>query len=141
MNPPTAPSHVLPGLNTGVIFVLPNSLPVKYAPVSFDSALMQGVPAPGLVKFEELVSERQAQLDALRERTRTLLEFWESEIATIENQRANFDARISVQDEIVASTADALAAARQLSERGLQTASNLSAAEQREADEDDAKYN
>mgnify|MGYP004450950685 FL=1 len=104
------------------------------APVSVDSALMQGVPAPGLVNFEELVSERQAQLDALRERTRTLLEFWESEIATIENQRANFDARISVQDEIVASTADALAAARQLSERGLQTASNLSAAEQREAD-------
>ncbi|WP_417742500.1 polysaccharide biosynthesis/export family protein [Salipiger sp.] len=103
-------------------------------PVTVDPALRQGIPAPGLVNLDGMISERQSQLDALRERTRTLLEFWESEIATIENQRENFDARISVQDEIVASTAEALAAAQKLSQRGLQTASNLSAAEQREAD-------
>ncbi|MCA0964014.1 polysaccharide biosynthesis/export family protein [Salipiger bermudensis] len=103
-------------------------------PVTVDPALRPGIPAPGLVNLDGMISERQSQLDALRERTRTLLEFWESEIATIENQRENFDARISVQDEIVASTAEALAAAQKLSQRGLQTASNLSAAEQREAD-------
>lgn len=104
------------------------------APVTIEAAQGQAVPAPGLVDLDAMVAERQAELDALRERTETLLTFWDSEIATIENQRENYDARIVVQEEIVDSAADALASARQLSERGLQTASNLSAAETREAD-------
>lgn len=97
-------------------------------------ALAERVPAPGSVPLAALLDTERDLLRAERERAETLQTFWEQEIATIEEQRRLFDERIAVQDEIVASTAEALDNARELQERGLQTSARLATVEERAAD-------
>ncbi|WP_375175105.1 polysaccharide biosynthesis/export family protein [Pseudooceanicola sp.] len=92
------------------------------------------VPLPGRVDLDALLMAEAAVLRTQRDRTAELLAFWDEEVQTIAAQRANFDQRIAVQTEILASARAELERARDLSDRGLQTAPRLAAAEQREAD-------
>ncbi|ETX27229.1 polysaccharide biosynthesis/export family protein [Roseivivax isoporae] len=91
------------------------------------------VPEPAVVDLDAMVAAEAAQLAAERAGSATLLEFWEREIETITGQSRNFDARITVQEEIAQSLGDALERAQSLQERGLQTGAQVSSAEEREA--------
>lgn len=102
--------------------------------VALSPELLARIPNPNSVDLETLIGlsiEIQKNQEA---RNRELLYFWEEEIETIEAQLTLFNQRIQLQEEIVASTAEDLAVARDLQERGLQTAARLSSAEQRDAD-------
>lgn len=92
------------------------------------------IPSPQTADLEKILRNEANALASERARAEKLLSFWDSEIATIEAQAQNFDARIAVQQEIVASTLAGLEAAQELSDRGLQTAGRLATAEQRAAD-------
>lgn len=89
---------------------------------------------PTTVDFPMIQRKEVDMLAGDRARAARLVNFWEDEIATIEAQSANLDQRIAVQQEIVKSTLTNLKTSQDLSERGLQTASRLSIAEQRAAD-------
>lgn len=92
------------------------------------------IPSPQTADLEQILRNEADALASERARAEKLLSFWENEIATIEAQARNFDARIALQQEIVASTLAGLEAAQELSDRGLQTAGRLATAEQRAAD-------
>ncbi len=94
----------------------------------------QRVPLADAADLAAILRKEADVLESERARARQLVSFWKDEIATIEAQSRNFDARIAVQQEIVASTLANLEASKELSERGLQTAARLSVAEQRAAD-------
>jgi protein involved in polysaccharide export with SLBB domain len=92
------------------------------------------IPSPAAINLSDIVENQKNLLAAQRARTEELLKYWEQEITTIETQMQNYEDRIAVQQELVASATEALETAKALSERGLQTATRLTAAEEREAD-------
>lgn len=98
---------------------------------------LRNAPDPRIPDTVAVASILRKEADILagdRARAAHLVAFWEDEIATIEAQATNLDARVAVQQEIVASTLANLQTSQDLSERGLQTAARLSVAEQRAAD-------
>jgi protein involved in polysaccharide export with SLBB domain len=92
------------------------------------------VPAPEDADLTAIVRTEAHVLAGERARAAQLLSFWAHEIETIQSQAANFDARIDVQREIVASALANLESSQELTDRGLQTVARLATAEQREAD-------
>lgn len=99
-----------------------------------EAALIADIPSPGALDLDAMLANEDAILQNTRGRAAELLLFWKTEIETLERQVDLLGKRISVQEEITAATAQDLATARNLQERGLQTASRLSIVEQREAD-------
>lgn len=91
------------------------------------------IPSVDQVNLDRLVAAESDALNAARDRAATLVQSWDEEIATITDQSSNYSARISVQNEIVASSGAALADARSLQKRGLQTATRVADLEEREA--------
>lgn len=92
------------------------------------------IPNPDAADVDTLLASEQAILKTLRDRDTEMEAFWSREIETITAQLELFDGRIAVQQGIVASAAEALESARQLTERGLQTNARFQIAEQRDAD-------
>lgn len=78
-------------------------------------------------------SEKRAFLED-QSSAKTLHNAWMNEAAALSAQQRLLDQRIAVQADIVASTARDLDAAKTLEQRGLQTTTRLSLAEQRDAD-------
>lgn len=111
-----------------------HSAALEEAEVTLSADLVAQIPQPTLLNLAELVTNEAAILSAERERRAELLAFWEREIGTISEQIELFDARIALQDEVISSTAEALADARTLQERGLQTSQRFAAIEQRAGD-------
>lgn len=103
------------------------------ADLTLPEDLRAQIPVPDAVNIEGLLADEHRILEAQRTRTRNMLRFWDEEIAGIRNQTANYDDRISVQQEIVESASEELASMRDLQERGLQTADRVADAEQRDA--------
>lgn len=96
--------------------------------------LQQAIPSPGELNLAGLIeTETQILVNEL-DRSETLLSFWDQEITSLTSQIAVFEERIRLQDDIVASVQDALETSRELQEKGLQTASRLNTAEQRDFD-------
>ncbi len=104
------------------------------AAMSLSSEHRRRVPLSNAANLASILRKEADVLASERARTQQLVSFWKDEIATIEAQSRNFDARIAVQQEIVESTLANLEVSQELSERGLQTAARLSVAEQRAAD-------
>ena len=102
--------------------------------VSISDSLMRLIPTPSAVDLETLVKVEEGILSTEQKEQDALEAFWENEIATISEKYSVFDARIAVQQQILESTSADLLNARELQERGLQTASRLLAAEQRAAE-------
>ena len=98
--------------------------------LSISKVVKQRIPAPEAADLDKLLERERHILEQERARTERLLASWYDEITTIEAQVLNFDARITVQKEIVESAMVNLQASKELSDRGLQTSSRLAAAEQ-----------
>ncbi|TDL81116.1 hypothetical protein E2L08_07200 [Palleronia sediminis] len=93
--------------------------------------LMSAIPDPAAIPLADMLdvearthADRRAQRDAL-------LAYWADEIATIEAQQALFRQRIELHAQVIANAEAALAAARELQDRGLQTAARMDGVEQR----------
>ncbi|MCA0994796.1 polysaccharide biosynthesis/export family protein [Alloyangia pacifica] len=89
------------------------------------------IPNPRAVPLEKLMEAEREILKTDAQRASDLLGFWADEIATIEEKRRLFGERIALQESIVESAQTEMDTAEQLQERGLQTASRMTAVEQR----------
>lgn len=92
------------------------------------------IPDPAVVALEDLAANEHRINDADWKKHDEFIAFWDQEIATIEAQAQLFADRMIVQAEVVEATGKDLANALALQERGLQTSSRLTLAEQRNAD-------
>lgn len=92
------------------------------------------IPAPDDAILAGFLADELAIFENDRGRAEELVASWDSEIASLEEQKKLFDERIAVQNEVVASVAKDLESARTLRERGLQTEGALSRAEQVDAE-------
>ncbi len=92
------------------------------------------LPSRSAGELKTLIDNEKALLAADRDRQQALERFWSEEIETIEAQIGLFEERIAVQQEIAATTSDALTGARDLEARGLQTNQRMAAVAQRAAE-------
>ena len=99
-----------------------------------DEARLALIPDPDGAGIDRLLADEAAILSNGRLRTAELLTLWAEEVETLASQSALYDRRLEVQNEVVQNTAETLAAARDLQERGLQTATRLSGIEQSDAE-------
>lgn len=106
----------------------------KNEPLKVTAIERRRIPAPAAVDLLGIVRNEAEVLASQQARARQLLASWEQELATLQAQAENFNARIAVQKDIVKSTQARLASTQELSNRGLQTASRLATAEERAAD-------
>lgn len=102
--------------------------------VTISPEQLAAIPVPASVPLDQLLATELDILVNARGRATDLLALWAEEISTIEAQQKVFAERIAVAEDVIANAAEELATAKDLQERGLQTASRLSTAEQREAD-------
>ncbi|MBE9637066.1 polysaccharide biosynthesis/export family protein [Salipiger pacificus] len=103
------------------------------ARVELTSELAALLPSAAAVDLDRLIEGEAEVLASERERSVTLLAFWDEEIKTITHQAANFDDRIEAQRAISEVYLKALEDARSLQERGLQTSTRVSDAVENEA--------
>lgn len=96
--------------------------------------LLAAIPAPDPVRIDRLLAAETGIIANARARASELVALWDEEIVTLEQQRNLLGQRLEVQTEIAEMVAQDLENARELQERGLQTAARLVRAEQVDAD-------
>ncbi|MDA7421977.1 polysaccharide biosynthesis/export family protein [Tritonibacter multivorans] len=101
--------------------------------LTLSSDLLAAIPRPSDAPIDALLANEKAILTNARANTEELLGHWNREITTLDEQLRLFDQRMAVQQEVVATTQGLLEKARSLQERGLQTSTTMSNAEQRAA--------
>lgn len=101
--------------------------------LELDAAAWELVPSDGLAALDRLARDEAAILVNEAERKRELLVQWDAELGALRDGLTLLDRRLALQQEVADRYAADLVNAQTLQDRGLQTASALSQAQQLEA--------